>query len=81
MSKRPKKYIATTVGASHNDDTLGVLVIVGAGVLTPNCSATCLSLGLNTPYPNNDTDDTNKLLEDVEVSIIYIFLRGDNLML
>jgi hypothetical protein len=50
---------------------LGVLVTVGAGVLTPNCSATCLSLGLNTPYPNNDTDDTNKLLEDVEVSIFF----------
>ena len=23
--------------------------------------ATCVSLALNTPYPNNDSDDTNKV--------------------
>jgi hypothetical protein len=38
----------------------------------PCCTATCLSLGLNTPYPNNDTDDRNKLLEDVEVCITLL---------
>ena len=32
-----------------------------------NILATCVSLGLNTPYPNNDSDDTNKLLENIEV--------------
>ena len=37
------------------------------------CLATCVSLGLNTPYPNNDSDDTNKLLEDIEVNIFNIF--------
>ncbi len=35
-------------------------------------SATCVSLGLNTPYPNNDTDDMNKLLEDIEVDFFLV---------
>ena len=35
--------------------------------------ATCVSLGLSTPYPNNDTDDRNKLLEKIELIFMVIF--------
>ena len=35
--------------------------------------ATCVSLALNTPYPNNDSDDTNKLLEEIEIIFMVIF--------
>ena len=32
-----------------------------------------MSLALNTPYPNNDSDDTNKLLEEIEIIFMVIF--------
>ena len=35
--------------------------------------ATCASLGMYTPYPNNDSDDLNSLLENIEVIFMVIF--------
>ena len=32
-------------------------------------------LGMNTPYPNNDSDDTNKLLEEIEVKDSFFMIR------
>ena len=32
---------------------------------------------MNTPYPNNDSDDTNKLLEEIEVSWIFWEVTDD----
>ena len=32
--------------------------------------------GMNTPYPNNDSDDTNKLLEEIEVGDWKLQLSG-----
>ena len=31
--------------------------------------------GMNTPYPNNDSDDTNKLLEEIEVKDSFSMTR------
>ena len=31
--------------------------------------------GMNTPYPNNDSDDTNKLLEEIEVNDSFSMTR------
>ena len=30
---------------------------------------------MNTPYPNNDSDDTNKLLEEIEVKDSFFMTR------
>ena len=30
---------------------------------------------MNTPYPNNDSDDTNKLLEEIEVKYSFSMTR------
>ena len=37
--------------------------------------ATCVSLALNTPYPNNDSDDTNKEL-NTDVSLCFDRIKG-----
>ena len=36
---------------------------------------------MNTPYPNNDTDDTNKLLEEIEVTKLFHETKRDLLTL